>query len=465
MAVCDHGSLFRPRISSLNRRQQQHNQTSDKLSRFDGLSTKAVHGSRSGNIKPTQVRRQQHHLTSQSSRFDGLSTKAVHGSRSRQQCQATGSAATTLWNISIKPSSLQDNSPFVSALTAVRLYPLAVVPPSTHHGVRRQSLPVAIHFSYNRGSVMSSCLTTIKYRAAKADKKAFLMKNGENLLEKLISASNGETHVKDEVIGAMGFFAPKYKNTDDVSCSRKDPVWLQDFTEIAFKCVSESEEERPTMIDVAKQLSRALCLKFFIFSGLAFSFLNFLILTTEVAINRLYIYMDSFLRKKEYWEKPQKLAFMKNGAILLEKLIASSDGKYNPIQSFSAKEMKRATNNYDAQKVIKTDSLYELYKGFLQDRPVSVMKFKADQGIADPARREAGDQYFLLDHVRKYNERNKFDEIIDPIIVGVDQSCQEKQKQLQDFKDLACKCVSVSIDNRPTMIDVAKKLRQIYRSG
>ncbi|KAI9184839.1 hypothetical protein LWI28_001580 [Acer negundo] len=341
--------------------------------------------------------------------------------------------------------------------------------------------------------------------------------------------------------------------------------------------------------------------------------------------------MDSFLRKKEYWEKPQKLAFMKNGAILLEKLIASSDGKYNPIQSFSAKEMKRATNNYDAQKVIKTDSLYALYKGFLQDRPVSVMKFKADQGyvneesfnnivfasqmcqknamkligccletqlpiivfesieygtladhiysprksgfeplllkhrlkiameianvvtylhigftrpivfraikpsnilfdeesvaklfdfslcmsipegetyikdkvrgtpglfapeyigtgvlneksdvfsfgvflfvlltgqrIADPARREAGDQYFLLDHVRKYNERNKFDEIIDPIIVGVDQSCQEKQKQLQDFKDLACKCVSVSIDNRPTMIDVAKKLRQIYRSG
>ncbi|KAI9185408.1 hypothetical protein LWI28_006991 [Acer negundo] len=130
-----------------------------------------------------------------------------------------------------------------------------------------------------------------------------------------VTIPEGETHVKDEVIGAMGFFAPKYKNTgnfneksdvfsfgvlllalltgkqivdssrretggeyylldhvkkynengrfedlidrmiaDDVSCSRKDPVWLQDFTEIAFKCVSESEEERPTMIDVAKQL-------------------------------------------------------------------------------------------------------------------------------------------------------------------------------------------------------------------
>ncbi|KAK3200103.1 hypothetical protein Dsin_023518 [Dipteronia sinensis] len=74
MAVCDHGS--RPRISSLNRRQQQHNQTSNQ-------SNKAVHGSRSGNnIKPP-VQLQQHHGTSQSSRFDiALSTKAVHGSKS-----------------------------------------------------------------------------------------------------------------------------------------------------------------------------------------------------------------------------------------------------------------------------------------------------------------------------------------------------------------------------------------------
>ncbi|KAK2640380.1 hypothetical protein Ddye_028175 [Dipteronia dyeriana] len=68
-AVCDHGS--RPRISSLNRLQQQDH------------SKKAVHGSRSGNnIKP-QVQLQQHHGTSQSSRFDvSHSTKAVHVSKS-----------------------------------------------------------------------------------------------------------------------------------------------------------------------------------------------------------------------------------------------------------------------------------------------------------------------------------------------------------------------------------------------
>ncbi|KAI9186643.1 hypothetical protein LWI28_019395 [Acer negundo] len=144
----DQGNNVKPPVQL-----QQHHGTSQS-SRFDGHLTMAVHGSKSGNIKPPPVRQQQHHGTSKLSLFDGLSTRAVHGSMSYS-------------------SSLQDNLPFVSAVTAVRLYPLAVVPPSTHHGVRRQSLPVAIHFSYNRGSVMSSCLTTIKYRAAKADKKAF----------------------------------------------------------------------------------------------------------------------------------------------------------------------------------------------------------------------------------------------------------------------------------------------------
>ncbi|KAI9186376.1 hypothetical protein LWI28_016608 [Acer negundo] len=80
IAVCD-CSKFRRRISSLNQL-QRHHQTSHESSRFefDGLLTRAVHGSRS-NIKP-QVRLQQHRQKSLPSLIDGLTTRAVHGSRS-----------------------------------------------------------------------------------------------------------------------------------------------------------------------------------------------------------------------------------------------------------------------------------------------------------------------------------------------------------------------------------------------
>ncbi|KAL5783708.1 hypothetical protein ACOSP7_008737 [Xanthoceras sorbifolium] len=82
--------------------------------------------------------------------------------------------------------------------------------------------------------------------------------------------------------------------------------------------------------------------------------------------------MGLFLRRNNDLEKVEKTAFlMRNGEILLEKLIASCNGKRNPIRNFSSEEIKQATNDYDTRKVTKTDSLYELYGGFLRDRPIS----------------------------------------------------------------------------------------------
>ncbi|XP_044471822.1 non-functional pseudokinase ZED1-like [Mangifera indica] len=89
--------------------------------------------------------------------------------------------------------------------------------------------------------------------------------------------------------------------------------------------------------------------------------------------------MSCFLKaSKRRNEEP----FLRNGAILLEKLIASCNGKCNPIRGFSAEEMKTATNNYDPHNIIKEDSYFLLYRGSLQDRPVSVMKFFS-RGLRD----------------------------------------------------------------------------------
>ncbi|KAJ4706491.1 putative Receptor protein kinase [Melia azedarach] len=80
----------------------------------------------------------------------------------------------------------------------------------------------------------------------------------------------------------------------------------------------------------------------------------------------------SALRRRKSQEKKDNTIFLRNGAILLEKLITSCEGKRNPIRSFSVEELKIATNNFGQHQVIIEDD-YKLYKGFLQNRPVLIM--------------------------------------------------------------------------------------------
>ncbi|KAJ4706497.1 putative Receptor protein kinase [Melia azedarach] len=81
--------------------------------------------------------------------------------------------------------------------------------------------------------------------------------------------------------------------------------------------------------------------------------------------------MSSLWRRSNQKKKGNTI-FLRNGAVLLEKLIASCEGKRNPIRSFSVEELKIATNNFAEPQVIKYED-YKLYKGFLQNRPVSIM--------------------------------------------------------------------------------------------
>ncbi|KAK9181209.1 hypothetical protein WN944_024346 [Citrus x changshan-huyou] len=336
--------------------------------------------------------------------------------------------------------------------------------------------------------------------------------------------------------------------------------------------------------------------------------------------------MSSFFRKIKHLGKADKETFMlRNGKVFLEKLIKSCDNKRNPIGCFRENELKIATKNYDRQKVITTGLGYELFKGFLHDHPVSIMKFVnsdyaaeycfnniafasqmnhknvmrligccletenpvlvfeyveygtlADRiyhprqpnfepvtwslrlkiameiayGIAylhvafsrpivfrnvKPSNilfqeqsvaklfdfsysesipegetrirgrvmgtfgylppeyiatgdcnekcdvysfgmlllelltgqravdRETEDGWFLSDRVRKYIKKSRFTEIVDPEIVG-ERLCSAKEQKLKAFTRLAFNCLSVSADDRPTMVDVAKQLRLMHRS-
>ncbi|WCJ39740.1 Wall-associated kinase family protein [Euphorbia peplus] len=88
--------------------------------------------------------------------------------------------------------------------------------------------------------------------------------------------------------------------------------------------------------------------------------------------------MSSCFKVKKERGKDEK-TLIRNGGMLLEKLIALNNGRSNPIRCFSIKELNTSTNNYDQDQVISNDEHYIMYKGFLQDRPVIIKKYKDER--------------------------------------------------------------------------------------
>lgn len=92
---------------------------------------------------------------------------------------------------------------------------------------------------------------------------------------------------------------------------------------------------------------------------------------------------SNILRKFEHrrnTERNDKTTFtMRNGESILKELIASSDGKYNPYRIFSAEELRIATNNYDEQNIVLQDPFRTLYRGFWQERAISLMKYDSNR--------------------------------------------------------------------------------------
>ncbi|PQQ22006.1 non-functional pseudokinase ZED1 isoform X1 [Prunus yedoensis var. nudiflora] len=79
----------------------------------------------------------------------------------------------------------------------------------------------------------------------------------------------------------------------------------------------------------------------------------------------------------------RKRSFLKNGSILLEDLIASCDGKSNPIRCYSIAELIRATNNFDPSCII-DDLHFDMYRGILDNRRVIIKKYRhRDRAIRD----------------------------------------------------------------------------------
>ncbi|KAJ0246727.1 Serine/threonine-protein kinase ZRK7 [Hirschfeldia incana] len=80
-------------------------------------------------------------------------------------------------------------------------------------------------------------------------------------------------------------------------------------------------------------------------------------------------------RKKE--KKQKKINLQKNGSLLLEELIESSGGKYNPIRTFSSHQILQATDNFNWSNTICQDR-FVWYKGTIENRTVLIKNYKEE---------------------------------------------------------------------------------------
>ncbi|KAF5463208.1 hypothetical protein F2P56_019141 [Juglans regia] len=75
-------------------------------------------------------------------------------------------------------------------------------------------------------------------------------------------------------------------------------------------------------------------------------------------------------------KKEREKAFVENGSVLLEKLIASCNSRCIPIRNFSIEELLKATNNYDPHLLFHEVGSYQWYNGSLEGRLLSVKKYR-----------------------------------------------------------------------------------------
>ncbi|KAF8391939.1 hypothetical protein HHK36_022279 [Tetracentron sinense] len=95
-------------------------------------------------------------------------------------------------------------------------------------------------------------------------------------------------------------------------------------------------------------------------------------------------------------EREEEKHFLENGALLLEEMIKSFDGRPNPIRSFSKKELQRATNNYHQYGFLHRNWDYQWYKGTFENRAILVKKFIGDRRIfVEEFRRDHATQRYI----------------------------------------------------------------------
>jgi serine/threonine protein kinase len=74
-------------------------------------------------------------------------------------------------------------------------------------------------------------------------------------------------------------------------------------------------------------------------------------------------------------KRERERAFLKNGGLVLETLVASCNGRPVPIRTFSYQQLLLATNNFDHHLILHDDGGYQMYKGSFEGRILSIKNY------------------------------------------------------------------------------------------
>ncbi|XP_065852829.1 non-functional pseudokinase ZED1-like isoform X2 [Euphorbia lathyris] len=168
--------------------------------------------------------------------------------------------------------------------------------------------------------------------------------------------------------------------------------------------------------------------------------------------------MISCFRINKKAEKDQAMENLtRNGGMLLEKLIASSNGRGETHLNDDVK----GTAGYIAPEYARKGRFNEKIDVYSFGIVLLVLLTRRDPFNPFP---DIEDEYYgLVDGMSKHIEDNRLEEIIDHTIFE-DGTWSEKEQQIRAFVMLALHCSSKDPEDRPEITDVGKQLREMYQS-
>ncbi|KAK8571567.1 hypothetical protein V6N12_027649 [Hibiscus sabdariffa] len=160
-------------------------------------------------------------------------------------------------------------------------------------------------------------------------------------------------------------------------------------------------------------------------------------------------YLYSVLERRKNIKLKQKY-FKRNGGLLLQQQLSNSEGNVEKIRLFASKELEKATDYYNENRILGRGGQGTVYKGMLTDgRIVAVKKSKM---VENKKLDEKELEQFI-------NENNSVLDILDPWAMN-----DGREEEILAVAKLAKRCLNLNGKKRPTMKQVAMELERIRSS-
>ncbi|KAJ0817781.1 putative protein kinase RLK-Pelle-WAK family [Helianthus annuus] len=179
------------------------------------------------------------------------------------------------------------------------------------------------------------------------------------------------------------------------------------------------------------------------------------------------------IMKRRKKDKLKKGFFRRNGGLLLQQqMSAGDDGNVEKTKLFTSKELEKATDHFNENRILGQGGQGTVYKGMLTDGNIVAFTEKSDvysfgvvlvellTGEKPIASFKVGETRSLATYFLLAMEENRLSEIVDPRL-----KIDGEDVQVRRFADLAKRCLNLDGRKRPRMKQVSIELELIRTSN